>query len=131
MYLRAIPALARFRGDALGPDVAALDRPADLRGRGPRATAAAPRPGRRRARAGDAGRRAPTRRAGRRSTTWSPRSTRTGATAFVLTQVVGLPYAEAAEVCGVPVGTIRSRVARARADLVDRLGETELDAENG
>jgi RNA polymerase sigma-70 factor (ECF subfamily) len=41
--------------------------------------------------------------------------------AFVLTQVIGLPYAEAAEVCGVPVGTIRSRVARARADLVEDL----------
>jgi RNA polymerase sigma-70 factor (ECF subfamily) len=38
--------------------------------------------------------------------------------AFVLTQLVGLSYAEAAEVCGCPVGTIRSRVARARADLV-------------
>lgn len=39
-------------------------------------------------------------------------------TAFVLTQMLGLPYAEAAEVLGVPVGTIRSRVSRARADLV-------------
>ena len=38
--------------------------------------------------------------------------------AFVLTQVLGLPYGEAAEVCGVPVGTIRSRVARARGDLL-------------
>ena len=42
--------------------------------------------------------------------------------AFVLTQLLGLPYAEAAEVAGCPVGTIRSRVARARADLVDFLG---------
>ncbi|WP_285667588.1 sigma-70 family RNA polymerase sigma factor [Actinorhabdospora filicis] len=41
--------------------------------------------------------------------------------AFVLTQVLGLPYAEAAAVEGVPVGTIRSRVARARADLVATL----------
>jgi RNA polymerase sigma-70 factor, ECF subfamily len=41
--------------------------------------------------------------------------------AFVLTQVLGLSYAEAAEVCGVPIGTIRSRVARARTDLVDAL----------
>jgi RNA polymerase sigma-70 factor (ECF subfamily) len=41
--------------------------------------------------------------------------------AFVLTQVLGLSYAEAAEVCAVPVGTIRSRVARARDDLVARL----------
>ena len=39
-------------------------------------------------------------------------------TAFVLTQVLGLPYDEAARVCGVPIGTIRSRVARARADLL-------------
>jgi RNA polymerase sigma-70 factor (ECF subfamily) len=38
--------------------------------------------------------------------------------AFVLTQLVGLSYAEAAEVCRCPVGTIRSRVARARDDLI-------------
>ena len=38
--------------------------------------------------------------------------------AFVLTQLLGLSYAEAAAVCGCPVGTIRSRVARAREDLV-------------
>jgi RNA polymerase sigma-70 factor (ECF subfamily) len=38
--------------------------------------------------------------------------------AFVLTQVLGLAYSEAAAVLRVPVGTIRSRVARARADLV-------------
>ena len=42
--------------------------------------------------------------------------------AFVLTQLVGLSYAEAADVCGCPVGTVRSRVARARADLVDAFG---------
>jgi RNA polymerase sigma-70 factor (ECF subfamily) len=42
--------------------------------------------------------------------------------AFVLTQIVGLSYAEAADVCSCPVGTIRSRVARARGDLVDGLG---------
>jgi RNA polymerase sigma-70 factor (ECF subfamily) len=41
--------------------------------------------------------------------------------AFVLTQLLGLPYADAAEVAGCPVGTIRSRVARARADLIDSL----------
>jgi RNA polymerase sigma-70 factor, ECF subfamily len=41
--------------------------------------------------------------------------------AFVLTQLLGLPYAEAAEVVGCPIGTIRSRVARARADLVGSL----------
>lgn len=43
--------------------------------------------------------------------------------AFVLTQLLGLSYAEAAAVEGVPVGTIRSRVARARAELVDAVGE--------
>ena len=37
--------------------------------------------------------------------------------AFVLTQVLGLSYAKAAETCGCPIGTVRSRVARARADL--------------
>src|SRR5439155_16078451 len=37
--------------------------------------------------------------------------------AFVLTQLAGLSYAGAAEVEGVPVGTIRSRVARARTPL--------------
>ncbi|MFI0791357.1 sigma-70 family RNA polymerase sigma factor [Micromonospora rubida] len=43
--------------------------------------------------------------------------------AFVLTQLLGLSYAEAAAVEGVPVGTIRSRVARARADLVEAVGD--------
>ena len=43
--------------------------------------------------------------------------------AFVLTQIVGLPYADAAAVCRVPLGTIRSRVARAREDLRGRWNE--------
>lgn len=38
--------------------------------------------------------------------------------ALVLTQVLGMSYAEAAEVSGCPVGTVRSRVARARDDLL-------------
>lgn len=38
--------------------------------------------------------------------------------AFVLTQLFRLSYAEAAAVCGCPTGTIRSRVARARDDLI-------------
>ncbi|HEU5270977.1 MAG TPA: sigma-70 family RNA polymerase sigma factor, partial [Jatrophihabitans sp.] len=42
--------------------------------------------------------------------------------AFVLTQVLGLSYPEAAGVAGCPVGTIRSRVARARDALVAGLG---------
>jgi RNA polymerase sigma-70 factor, ECF subfamily len=37
--------------------------------------------------------------------------------AFVLTQVAGLPYDEAALMLDCPIGTIRSRVARARAEL--------------
>lgn len=45
--------------------------------------------------------------------------------AFVLTQVQGLSYAEAAEVCGVPIGTIRSRMARAREQLLAALAEAE------
>jgi RNA polymerase sigma-70 factor, ECF subfamily len=47
--------------------------------------------------------------------------------AFVLTQVLDLSYAEAAQVCGCPVGTIRSRVARAREDLVRALGDAAND----
>ncbi|MEU9284330.1 sigma-70 family RNA polymerase sigma factor [Streptomyces sp. NPDC048275] len=45
--------------------------------------------------------------------------------AFVLTQLMGLPYAEAAEVSDCAVGTVRSRVARARTTLVDLLAETD------
>lgn len=45
--------------------------------------------------------------------------------AFVLTQVLGLSYADAALAGGVPVGTIRSRVARARDDLVQALSPPE------
>ena len=45
--------------------------------------------------------------------------------AFVLTQLVGLSYEEAAEALGCPVGTIRSRVARARSDLFDVVRRAE------
>ena len=38
--------------------------------------------------------------------------------AFVLTQMLGMSYSEAASVCACPPGTVRSRVARARGDLV-------------
>ncbi len=38
--------------------------------------------------------------------------------AFVLTQILGLSYEEAASIEGVPIGTIRSRVARARGELI-------------
>lgn len=39
--------------------------------------------------------------------------------AFVCTQLLGLSYAETAAVTDVAVGTVRSRVARARAELAD------------
>jgi len=45
--------------------------------------------------------------------------------AFVLTQVLGFSYAQAAAVCRCPVGTIRSRVARARSDLIELTGGAE------
>jgi RNA polymerase sigma-70 factor, ECF subfamily len=44
--------------------------------------------------------------------------------AFVLTQLFGMSYAEAAEICECPVGTIRSRVARARTDLIEAMAES-------
>ncbi|MEU7703089.1 sigma-70 family RNA polymerase sigma factor [Streptomyces sp. NPDC039028] len=52
--------------------------------------------------------------------------------AFVLTQLLGLPYAEAADAIGCPVGTVRSRVARARTSLVALLrGGEEPTGEGG
>ncbi len=52
-------------------------------------------------------------------------------TAFVLTQVLGLSYQEAADVCGCPVGTIRSRVSRARGDLAAAMAGDDTAAEGG
>ncbi|WSJ65468.1 sigma-70 family RNA polymerase sigma factor [Kitasatospora sp. NBC_01302] len=51
--------------------------------------------------------------------------------AFVLTQVVGLSYAEVADVAGCAVGTVRSRVARARDQLVTLLRSAEDEARGG
>ena len=45
--------------------------------------------------------------------------------AFLLTQLLGLSYHEAAQVCDCPIGTIRSRVARARDDLIGHLADRE------
>lgn len=47
--------------------------------------------------------------------------------AFVLTQVLGFSYAEAAAICDCRIGTIRSRVARARLHLVALWGEPDAD----
>ncbi|ORV95458.1 RNA polymerase subunit sigma-70 [Mycobacterium interjectum] len=46
--------------------------------------------------------------------------------ALLLTQLLGLPYADAAAVCGCPVGTIRSRVARARDALLADMEREDL-----
>ncbi|MET9152285.1 sigma-70 family RNA polymerase sigma factor [Streptomyces griseoflavus] len=51
--------------------------------------------------------------------------------AFVLTQLLGLPYAEAAELSDCPVGTVRSRVARARSSLIRSLHDAERAAPAG
>jgi RNA polymerase sigma-70 factor (ECF subfamily) len=132
VFLRAIPALARFRGDASARTwVLSIARRAcadDVRSRQRRRRllrriedAAATR---------DEAVAAPDEGVGLDDAVARLDPDRRAA--FVLTQVVGLSYAEAAEVCGVPVGTIRSRVARARADLVDLLDEQhETDAGNG
>lgn len=45
--------------------------------------------------------------------------------AFVLTQLFRLSYDEAAAICECPPGTIRSRVARARDDLIVQLAAKE------
>jgi RNA polymerase sigma-70 factor, ECF subfamily len=48
--------------------------------------------------------------------------------AFTLTQLLGLTYEEAAATCECPIGTIRSRVARARDDLIEMLrGDTDQE----
>ncbi|GAA3483025.1 sigma-70 family RNA polymerase sigma factor [Streptomyces yanii] len=51
--------------------------------------------------------------------------------AFVLTQLLGLPYAEAALVSDCSVGTVRSRVARARIALIARLDDAERPVLSG
>jgi RNA polymerase sigma-70 factor, ECF subfamily len=49
--------------------------------------------------------------------------------ALLMIAGAGLSYEEAAQICGCPVGTIKSRVKRARADLAERIGfELPVDA---
>ena len=47
--------------------------------------------------------------------------------AVVLRDICDLDYAEIAEVLEVPAGTVRSRIARGRAQLVDRLSGNQTD----
>ena len=128
-YLRAIPALGRFRGDApvrawlltiarracaAEIDTRARDRQLSARLAAEPAAGlppSAPEPAQRAAISQLLAALEPDRRA-----------------AFVLTQMIGCSYAEAAKVCGCPVGTIRSRVARARADLDAMLAEPKTPA---
>ncbi|CAN5683269.1 sigma-70 family RNA polymerase sigma factor [soil metagenome] len=48
--------------------------------------------------------------------------------AFVLVEVQGLSLEEAAEVLGVPIGTVKSRLHQARAGLRPLLEDSHLDA---
>jgi RNA polymerase sigma-70 factor, ECF subfamily len=45
----------------------------------------------------------------------------------VLIDMLGLSYLEAAQVLGLPTGTVKSRVHRARTTLADRLGDADIE----
>lgn len=47
--------------------------------------------------------------------------------AFVLTQLLGWSYADTAAATGVPIGTVRSRVARAREQLIAAVSDDAQD----
>jgi RNA polymerase sigma-70 factor (ECF subfamily) len=47
---------------------------------------------------------------------------------LILCELTGLSYAEAAQVCGVEIGTVRSRLSRARSALAQRLARFHLGA---
>jgi RNA polymerase sigma-70 factor (ECF subfamily) len=46
---------------------------------------------------------------------------------LLLVGLADISYEEAAEICGVPMGTIKSRLSRARARLAEELGLTRAD----
>ena len=48
---------------------------------------------------------------------------------LVLCEISELSYAEAAQVCGIDIGTVRSRLSRARAELARRLARYAQPAE--
>jgi RNA polymerase sigma-70 factor (ECF subfamily) len=50
--------------------------------------------------------------------------------AVALRDLVGMDYAEIAEVLGIPSGTVRSRISRGRAALADLLGNREPTSEH-
>lgn len=47
---------------------------------------------------------------------------------LILCELSGLSYAEAAQVCGIDIGTVRSRLSRARAALAQRLARYHGEA---
>jgi RNA polymerase sigma-70 factor (ECF subfamily) len=47
---------------------------------------------------------------------------------LILCELAELTYAEAAQVCGIDIGTVRSRLSRARAQLAQRLAPHFVDA---
>jgi RNA polymerase sigma-70 factor (ECF subfamily) len=50
--------------------------------------------------------------------------------AVALRDLVGMDYAEIADVLGIPPGTVRSRIARGRAALADLLGNREAPSDH-
>jgi RNA polymerase sigma-70 factor (ECF subfamily) len=127
-YLRAIPALAHYRGDApVMPWLLAIARRvcADHVRRQQRQRRLIDRLGSFAVRdnaAGDNGGGASD--AGLRELLASLTPDRREA--FVLTQELGMSYEEAALVVGCPVGTIRSRVSRARSDLLQAVRQADI-----
>ncbi len=46
--------------------------------------------------------------------------------AFVLTQLPGYTYQQTVQICDCPIGTIHSRIARAREDLARHVRDVRL-----
>ena len=67
------------------------------------------------------------RRAPARCTRRSPRSPRAGATSIAAVDLAGLSYAETASALRIPLGTVMSRLHRARARLADALARHRKD----